>query len=240
MKNKRFSQINKIILLYSLLIPIQVFSLDDFNVEYTIKKGLITVGKITRNFKIVNDKFKFESTFETTGVTSFLKRRLYELSEGQIIEQKLHPSSYLRETTEEHKNFSLKFRDKAKTVERIDKENGYVLKKTESIQDKLSYQAQLMLEFKLLKIPSDQHDPFFFIASQKEIEIYDIKNLGYKTIKTPLGKFKTIVLHRKVKDSKKEDTVYLASELNWLPVRIDHLDKKGRKMVAVIEKNTTF
>ena len=93
-----------------------------------------------------------------------------------------------------------------------------------------------MLEFKLLKIPSDQHDPFFFIASQKEIEIYDIKNLGYKTIKTPLGKFKTIVLHRKVKDSKKEDTVYLASELNWLPVRIDHLDKKGRKMVAVIEK----
>ena len=147
MKNKRFSQINKIILLYSLLIPIQVFSLDDFNVEYTIKKGLITVGKITRNFKIVNDKFKFESTFETTGVTSFLKRRLYELSEGQIIEQKLYPSSYLRETTEEHKNFSLKFRDKAKTVERIDKENGYVLKKTESIQDKLSYQAQLMLEF---------------------------------------------------------------------------------------------
>ena len=34
--------------------------------------------------------------------------------------------------------------------------------------------------------------------------------------------------------------VYLASELNWLPVRIEHLDKKGRKMVAVIEKNTTF
>ena len=97
-----------------------------------------------------------------------------------------------------------------------------------------------MLEFKLLKIPSDQHNPFFFIASQKEIEIYDIKNLGYKTIKTHLGKFKTIVLHRKVKDSKKEDMVYLASELNWLPVRIDHLDKKGRKMVAVIEKNTTF
>ena len=89
MKNKRFSQINKIILLCSLLMPIQVFSLGDFNVEYTIKKGLITVGKITRNFKIVNDKFKFESTFETTGVTSFLKRRLYELSEGQIIEQKL-------------------------------------------------------------------------------------------------------------------------------------------------------
>ena len=45
-----------------------------------------------------------------------------------------------------------------------------------------------MLEFKLLKIPSDQHNPFFFIASQKEIEIYDIKNLGYKTIKNSLGK----------------------------------------------------
>ena len=237
-KNKFLT--SKIIFLYSLLASTQGFSLEDFNVEYTIKKGVITVGKITRQFNKIDNQFKFESTFETTGVTSFLKRRLYELSEGQITEQKLYPSSYLRETTEEHKNFSLIFRDKAKSVERIDIENGYVLKKTESIQDKLSYQAQLMLNFKLLKNPPDQYEPFFFIASQKEIEIYDIKNLGYKTIKTPLGKFKTIVLHRKVKDSKKEDMVYLASELNWLPVRIDHIDKKGRKMVAIIEKNKTF
>ena len=57
MKNKRFSQINKIILLYSLLMPIQVF-LSMTLMSNTIKKDLITVGKITRNFKIVNDKFK--------------------------------------------------------------------------------------------------------------------------------------------------------------------------------------
>ena len=38
--------------------------------------------------------------------------------------------------------------------------------------------------------------------------------------------------------SKKEDTVYLAPELNWLPIRIDHLDKKGRKMIAIIEKKS--
>lgn len=225
-----------IILLYSLIASNQTFSLEDFSVEYTIKKGVVTVGKITREFKKIDDRFKFESTFETTGVTSFLKRRLYELSEGQIVNQKLVPSSYLRETTEEHKNFSLKFRDNARTVERIDKNDGYVFKKIKSIQDKLSYQAQLMLDFKNLEIPPNRHEPVFFIASQKEIELYDIKNLGYKTIKTPLGKLKTIVLHRKVKNSKKEDTVYLASELNWLPVRIDHLDKKGRKIVAVIAR----
>jgi Protein of unknown function (DUF3108). len=169
-------------------------------------------------------------------VTSFLKRRLYELSEGQIIGQKVVPSTYIRQTTEEHKNYTLEFGDDARSVEKIDNKNGYVLKNTNLLQDKLSYQAQLMLDFKLLKIPPEQHDPVFFIASQHEIEIYDIKNLGYKTIKTPLGKLKTIVLHRKVKNSKKEDTVYLASELDWLPVRIDHLDKKGRKMVAIIAK----
>ncbi len=236
MRRKKKILTVKAILLYSLIVSSQVFSLEDFNVEYTIKKGLVTVGKITREFKKIDNRFKFESTFETTGVTSFLKRRLYELSEGQIIDQKLVPSSYLRQTTEEHKNFSLKFKDNARTVERTDKNEGYVFKKIKSIQDKLSYQAQLMLDFRNLKIPPNQHEPVFFIASQSEIEVYDIKNLGYKTIKTPLGKLKTIVLHRKVKNSKKEDTVYLASELNWLPVRIDHLDKKGRKMVAVIAK----
>ena len=233
-KNKFFT--TKIIFLYSLLASSQGFSLENFNVEYTIKKGVITVGKITREFKRIDNKFKFESTFETTGVTSFLKRRLYELSEGEIIDGKLAPSSYLRQTTEEHKNFSLTFRDNARTVERIDTNDGYILNRKELIQDKLSYQAQLMLDFKNLKIAPDQHKLVFFIASQNEIEIYDIKNLGYKTIKTPLGKLKTIVLHRKVKNSKKEDTVYLASELDWLPVRIDHLDKKGRKMVAIIAK----
>ena len=236
MQIKKKSLTTKIIFLYGLLVSTQVFSIDDFNVEYTIKKGVITVGKITREFKSIDNKFKFESTFETTGVTSFLKRRLYELSEGQIIDQKLVPSSYLRQTTEEHKNYTLEFGDDAKSVERIDNKNGYVLKNTNLLQDKLSYQAQLMLDFKLLKIPPEQHDPVFFIASQDEIEIYDIKNLGYKTIKTPLGKLKTIVLYRKVKNSKKADTVYLASELDWLPVRIDHLDKKGRKMVAIIAK----
>ena len=96
----------------------------------------------------------------------------------QLIDQKLVPSSYLRQTTEEHKNFSLKFEDNGKTVERIDKKNGYVLKKTKSIQDKLSYQAQLMLDFENLKIAPNQHEPFFFIAAQNEIELYDIKNLG--------------------------------------------------------------
>ena len=236
MQNNRKFFTSKIIFLFGLVTSSQAFSIDDFKVEYTIKKGVITVGKITREFKSINNKFKFESTFETTGVTSFLKRKLYELSEGQIIDQKLVPSSYLRQTTEEHKNFSLKFEDNGKTVERIDKKNGYVLKKTKSIQDKLSYQAQLMFDFENLKIAPNQHEPFFFIASQNEIELYDIKNLGYRTIKTPLGKLKTIVLHRKVKNSKKEDTVYLASELDWIPVRIDHLDKKGRKMVAVISK----
>ena len=76
MQIKKKSLTSKIIFLYGLLVSTQVFSIDDFNVEYTIKKGVITVGKITREFKSIDNKFKFESTFETTGVTSFLKRRL--------------------------------------------------------------------------------------------------------------------------------------------------------------------
>ena len=239
MKGKMLFKITKIVLLTGMLISNYAYSLDGFNVEYKIKKGIITVGKISRNFEITGDKFKFESTFETTGVTSFLKRRLYELSEGQIVEKELIPSSYLRETTEKRKNFTLKFENQATTVKRIDLKDGYVSTENTTIQDKLSYQAQLMLDFGNGKYSLKQEQLEFFIAAQNEIEKYEIENLGFKDIKTPLGNFTTLVLNRKVKNSKKEDTVYLAPELNWLPIRIDHLDKKGRKMIAIIEKKSS-
>ena len=237
MKRKMLLKTTKTVFLIGMLISNYAYPLDGFNVEYKIKKGIITVGKISRNFKITGDKFKFESTFETTGVTSFLKRRLYELSEGKIVDKELIPSSYLRETTEKRKDFTLKFENQATTVKRIDSKDGYVSNESTTIQDKLSYQAQLMLDFSNAKYSQKQFE--YFIAAQKEIEKYEIKNLGFKDIKTPLGNFTALVLHRKVKNSKKEDTVYLAPELNWLPIRIDHLDKKGRKMIAIIEKKSS-
>ena len=93
-----------------------------------------------------------------------------------------------------------------------------------------------MLDFSSSKINANDEEILYHIASQDNIEIYDIKVLDYKTIKTPLGNYETLVLRRTVENSKKEDTVYLSPELGWLAVRIDHTDKKGRKMVALIER----
>ena len=226
----------KVVFFLVSITPTNGVAIENFNVEYKIKKGLITVGKITREFKKEDGRFKFESTFETTGVSSIFNKKLYELSEGQIIGQQVLPSSYKRKTSEKQKNFLLEFLDSGKSVRRIDVNNGYTATKAEVIQDKLSYQAQLMLDLNIPKPRAHTKKIQYHIASQKEVEKYDIKVLGYKTIKTPLGKFKTLVLKRTVENSKKEDTVYLASDLGWLAVRIDHIDKKGRKMVALIER----
>jgi len=216
-----------------------VIALESFNAHYKIYKGPLKVGSIKRSLKIDdNGRYVFKSRMESSGLVKFLGGSLLsETSQGEISNGIVLPESYIRETDKKNKNYTLFFDRENNSVQRTDVDSGYQENIESSTYDKLSYQAQMMIELGTISPEGLTYD----IASQKKVVKYKITLVGKKEISSPAGTFETVLVNRKDPDSSKETTVYCASELNWLPVRIEHTDKKGRSMTAKLyslsEKN---
>jgi len=210
-----------------------VWALEPFEVSYNIYKGPLKVGSITRILKIENDgSYVFQSRMKSSGLATFLSGSLLlETSHGRISDKKVIPESYIRETDKGKKNYTLVFDRKNNIVQRTDEESGYTADLKTDTYDKLSYQAQMMMELGEITAGGLSYN----IASQKKMVKYNITRVKEKRISTPIGKFKTLAVNRKDPNSSKETTVYCAEQLNWLPVRIEHTDKKGRSMTAKLE-----
>ena len=48
------------------------------------------------------------------------------------------------------------------------------------------------------------------------------------------GRFDTIKLQRSKEGSKRQTTVWCAAELAWIPIKVEHRDKKGRLTTALL------
>ena len=73
----------------------------------------------------------------------------------------------------------------------------------------------------------------YYLAENKRIKKYEIKDLGKKTIDTIYGKLEVERVRRE--DSHGTTTLWCAKRLNYLPVRIDHKEK-GVSFSAYLEE----
>ena len=230
MKNKKITFLFAAFVVSIFANTTNVIALESFRANYKIYKGPIKVGSIKRILEIDDaGHYVFKSHMESSGFVKFLSGSLLsETSQGKISNGKMAPESYVRKTDKKNKNYVLFFDRENNSVQRTDIDSGYQENLEADTYDKLSYQAQMMMELGTISPKGLTYD----IASQKKIIKYKINLVGKKEISSPVGTFETVIVNRKDPESSKETTVYCASELNWLPVRIEHTDKKGRSMAA--------
>ena len=109
------------------LISPSVLALEPFKVKYNIYKGPLKVGVISRNLRIKHDgQYTFTSRMESKGFAKFLSGSLLlETSKGEIIEDKIIPHTYLRETDKPDRNYELNFDRINNLVKRVDSAGGY-------------------------------------------------------------------------------------------------------------------
>ena len=98
-----------------------------------------------------------------------------------------------------------------------------------AVLDKLVYQAQLM--FDLGNSPEELN---YDIADKSKLKTYLIRNLGVERVETDAGHFDTVKLERASTGSQRRTRVWCASELGWLPVKVEPRDKKGAVTIAVL------
>ena len=230
----------KFTLLFLALISISICSLgqalaaNSFHAEYEITRGSLTVGTLKRTLMINDTKnYHFISTITSQGLVGlFLKLDSTEISRGKIIDGKVRPEtfSYSRKDKKE-KNYNIDFDHDAKNVSNSGGKYAWKKKVSDQILDRLSYQLQLILD-----LESAPKAIRYTIARRKGLKEYFIETMHTEDIYSGVGLVSATKVRRFSKSSKTETSVWCARELGWVPVKVEHKDKKGNITTALLSK----
>ena len=208
-----------------------------FEAAYTLHRKGIKIAKMKRSFShLQNGKFLYRSETITAGLLSlFRKDRVIEQSTWYLDEQQIRPILYSYEHTggKKERNVIIKFDWTAKRITNSINGDSWQMQTRPNIMDKLLYQFAIMQDIKAGK------DPLVYtIADGGKIKTYNFEVLGEEVIHTKLGKLHTLKLERHKSNSKRKTTFWCARDLNYLPVRVEHIAKDGSKTTAVINSLT--
>ena len=202
-----------------------------YNAVYDISKGVLKLGTMRRRLDFGSSgEYVFESRMETRGLAAlFSAEEAIETSRGRFDGTRFLPEHYEYVRTGGERDFSLYFDYEAGIVRSSSRATDWVADMPVNVLDKLVYQAQLMVDL------SDQLDSLNYdIADKSKLKKYFIKNLGWEKIQTTAGRFDTIKLQRSKQGSKRQTLVWCAAELGWIPIKVEHRDKKGRLTTALL------
>lgn len=208
----------------------------DFSANYLVKLNSLQAGELKQTLSTNNDGSRvFKSSTQAKGVFAFFKPDLVE--ETSIWHQQggiIIPQSYLYQRTggKKDKYIQLNFDWPTNRLHINDRKQPSSLKLEQKTLDKLVYQFALMSDL------ADHKTTFNYrIADGRKLKTYTIELLGKEIITTPLGQIETIKLIRKREQKKeRQTTLWCAPALNYLPVKLEHIEKGGTVFTAVLRR----
>ncbi|MBL1319952.1 MAG: DUF3108 domain-containing protein [Methylophaga sp.] len=212
----------------------------DFSANYKVRLNGLSAGELKRALTTNDDGTRtFKSQSQAKGIFAFFKPDLIE--ETSIWMKKgnnIYPQSYLYQRTggKKDKYLSLDFDRNNQRINIDNKKQTWSLEAKPNSLDKLSYQLALMLD-----LEQQKKEFSYQIVDKGKFKTYDIIILGTEIISTPLGKIETIKLKRKRSSEKRrQTTLWCAPALNYLPVKIEHIEKDGTNFTAELRRLKGF
>jgi len=207
----------------------------DFSANYLVELNGLQAGELKRTLstEAVGTR-RLHSITQAKGMFAFFKPDVVEeTSVWQEIDGQITPQHYLyqRSGGKKDKTLSMDFNWKRNIARIDDKQHPWKLKLEPNTLDKLNYQINLMQDLA-------QGDTVlsYRIADGGKLKTYDIEILGTETISTPMGHIETIKLTRhRDKDEDRDTTLWCAPKLNFLPVKLEHIEDSAR-FTAVIRR----
>lgn len=224
------------ILLLLISQPIFAQDIPDFSALYIVKINGLQAGELSQNLSTNDDGSRqFKSATQAKGIFALFKPDLVEeTSIWQSYDNFIRPQSYLYQRTggKKEKYLSLSFDWPSQQVYIDDKKHPWQLAIEPNTLDKLVYQLALMSDL------ADQQTQFSYrIADDGKLKTYDIQILDTEVIKGKLGKIETVKLIRKRDHAKgRQTTLWCAPALNFLPVKLEHIEKDGSVFTAELHR----
>ena len=213
-------------------------SVPTFTAHYELlRNDSLKLGEVKRSTTIQQDgTIKFESHSKTTGLAAlFIKDKIAEHSIFRLDQSVIQPQNYLydRSGGKRLRTTKLEFDWEKKSI--TDAINGEVwdVKALTGMQDKLSYQLQLMLD-----LQAGLTTFTYPVADDDILKEYRFTYQGEEKIQTALGEIDAVKLKReRAADSKRKLTIWFAKSLRYLPVRIKQ-GKDDKEFITLEIKQT--
>ena len=201
--------------------------LGPFSVDYTFSNSGIDLVKMKRTLHRNQDGlYVMDSSSKAINFLAwFDDGHIVETSTWQFVDGDPRPLRYeYVRTGRKQRHVELDFDWHHGVVTNTINDDPWQMKIPPGTQDKLLYQLKMMLDLK-----ADRETLAYEVADGGKLKTLLFRRLGEETIKLPIGKLETVKLRHKT--SKRTTTVWCAPAYDYLPVRIEHIDKEGRKIL---------
>lgn len=199
--------------------------------EFEVKRGSDTsaVGITTITYIRQQDgKYSLTSKTKAKGFVSLFFGNLVQISEGSITEQGLRPDVYTYHYgSSDRKLQRAAFNWEAGALQLHSSKGDRTVDLPTGTQDFLSFMYQFMFSPPLENMRIS-------MTNGKKIDTYDYSFEGEENLQTLIGALNTVHLQRSSSDEEKTE-IWLATEYQYLPVKIRKTEKDG----MVIEQLVT-
>lgn len=200
---------------------------DRFVASFVLTAFGTTVGRTEwRLVPMDNAQFLWESRSETAGAGALI-RDVYitERSESEIRGQGFRPLVYHYDRYAEDATRSVRvtFDWKSNAVLNTAKNHTWRMTVPSGTLDKLSYLLALMRD-----LADGKRNMQYTIADGGRLKVYDMREAGTEILETALGTLKTLKIRRLRQQDYGEATLWCASALGFLPVKVENRDRDGR------------
>jgi len=208
--------------------------LSPYKARYSIRKAGFTLAYVNIELQRNGNHYRFVSDSETTGLVSmFRSDTIHESSELEIRDGRVIPQHYFYERiSRKPKKVDLRFDWQARTATNsVSGKEWAVNNLPDDTVDKFSIQLAAMLG-----VQKNNKSMRFHYAEKGTLKEYLFSIEGKENLETELGKYDTIKIKR-VRAKKKKRITYswLAPELGYVLVRMQHVEPDGATIDLVLE-----
>ncbi|RVT55242.1 DUF3108 domain-containing protein [Acinetobacter indicus] len=197
----------------------QTFAMSPFQASYQFSYNGKNLGSATRTLSKSGNQWNYVFAAKAGGIASATETSRFTFENGKIGSSSFSRSSKILI----HNNtMSIHFNPAAKKINtKKDKESHSFAWKA-GVLDELNAELQIREDLKNGSLKST-----YYLADAKEVEARKFVRQGNESVKTNYGTFDTIKVAIKHDKPGRETIFWLAPKLDYLPVKVTHLDKKN-------------
>lgn len=200
-----------------------VFDPEPFEAYFELDVRGFTVGETVWRVRRENDGFIYETRTKAVGFAAvFGEKQVVERSKWKRVGDDIKPASYRYERSgRPDKTTAVQFDWTAGIAQSTRRGRTSRMSVPMDTLDKLGYMLVLMEDLKAGKRSLSYH-----IADGKNrMKVYELTVVGGGRMNTALGNLEVLKIVRDREDDDRETTIWVAPELDFMPVRIEHRER---------------
>ena len=193
-----------------------------FNATYSVSKGGLTLGEMKTSLSYQGNNYRYFKSSKSTGLVSWLSGdKITENTQGIFKGNLLEPNSYLyhHKSKRKDRKDQLRFINR-QLVKGAYKGKAYEVKIPNGTIDRASLELALARD-----VAAKKKNLSYSVIERGKLKNYHLHRQGTEKIEVDDKEYQAIKLVVARKGSERKTTFWLAKELDYMPVKINHIEK---------------